>query len=194
MIAVIVRLGVSVRENRALLEQVRTDSLTGLSNRGRMQVDLKAECARATEEEPVCLLLFDLNGFKRYNDTLGHPAGDEFLVRLSRALEQAVGEDGTPYRIGGDEFCVLLRCERERFDEVAREAAIALTAKGPGFEVTSSWGAVEIPTEEAEPSPAMQLADVRMYAQKESRRTARADVDARPDTTEHSPTATASRR
>jgi diguanylate cyclase (GGDEF)-like protein len=172
MSAVIVRLAMSDRENKELLEQVRTDPLTGLANQGRMQVDLPARVARASEEEPLRLLLFDLNGFKHYNDTFGHPAGDELLARLGAALRDAVGEDGAAYRIGGDEFCVLLDCKRDRFEPVSRAAAQALTANGPGFAVSSSWGAVEIPTEEAEASTALQLADTRMYAQKESRRLA----------------------
>jgi two-component system cell cycle response regulator len=176
MIAVIVRLAMSDRENKALLEQVRTDPLTGLDNRGRLQMDLAARFGRASEEKPLSLLLFDLNGFKHYNDTFGHPAGDELLVRLGAALRDAVGEDGTAYRIGGDEFCVLLTCPRERFEAVTRAATLALTATGPGFDVSSSWGAVDVPGEESEPAAAMQLADVRMYAQKESRRLAHDDV------------------
>jgi two-component system, cell cycle response regulator len=182
MTAVVARLWMSDRENRELLEQVRTDPLTGLANRGRLQVDLPARFAEASESRPLSLLLFDLNGFKHYNDTFGHPAGDELLVRLGRALGNAVGEDGTAYRIGGDEFCVLLHCDRERFDAVSRAAAHALTAAGPGYAVSSSWGIVEVPTEEAEPDAAMQLADVRMYAQKESRRVAQLEDEpvARP--------------
>jgi diguanylate cyclase (GGDEF)-like protein len=176
MTAVIVRLAMSDRENKALLEQVRTDALTGLANQGRMQVDLPIRVSRASAENPLMLLLFDLNGFKHYNDTFGHPAGDELLTKLGGSLREAVGEDGTAYRIGGDEFCVLLTCERRRFDEVSRAAAQALTATGPGYAVSSSWGAVEIPTEETAPSAAMQLADTRMYAQKESRRLAQDDL------------------
>jgi two-component system cell cycle response regulator len=177
MTAVIVRLAMSDRENKALLEQVRTDPLTGLANRGRMQVDLPIRFATASDEHPIQLMLFDLNGFKHYNDTFGHPAGDELLVRLGGALRDAVGDDGTAYRIGGDEFCVLLTCQRERFDAASRAAAQALTESGPGFEVSSSWGVVEVPEEEREPSTALQLADVRMYAQKESRRLAHDDFD-----------------
>ncbi len=176
MTAVIVRLAMSDRENKKLLEQVRTDPLTGLANQGRMQMDLPVQVEQASEDHPVLLLLFDLNGFKHYNDTFGHPAGDELLARLGAALRDAVGEDGTAYRIGGDEFCVLLTCAQERFEAVSREATKALTAIGPGFEVSSAWGAVQIPAEESEPSTAMQLADVRMYAQKESRRLAHDDL------------------
>jgi two-component system, cell cycle response regulator len=175
MTAVIVRLAMSDRENKALLEQVRTDPLTGLANRGRMQVDLPAQFAGASEGNPLSLLLFDLNGFKHYNDTFGHPAGDELLVRLGGALRGAVEGDGIAYRIGGDEFCVLLTCPPERFDAKTRDAAKALTAAGPGFDVSSSWGVVKVPEEESEPSAALQLADVRMYAQKESRRIAHDD-------------------
>ncbi len=176
MTAVVVRLGMSDRENRELLEQVRTDALTGLGNQGRMQVDLPIRVAQASESKPISLLLFDLNGFKHYNDTFGHPAGDELLVRFGAALRDAVGDDGDAYRVGGDEFCVLLNCDRHRFDDVSKAAAQALTATGPGFAVSSAWGAVQVPTEEAEASAAMQLADTRMYAQKESRRLAHAEL------------------
>jgi hypothetical protein len=54
------------------------------------------------------LLLFDLNGFKAYNDAFGHPAGDALLIRLATALEAAMAEHGgCAYRLGGDEFCIL---------------------------------------------------------------------------------------
>ena len=176
MTAVIVRLAMSDRENKTLLEQVRTDLLTGLGNRGRMQVDLPVRFAEASAAQPISLLLFDLNGFKHFNDTFGHPAGDELLTRLGGQLRDALGGDGAAYRIGGDEFCVLLTCPRERFDAMTREAAKALTATGPGFEVSSSWGAVVVPDEESKQSATLQLADVRMYAQKESRRLAKDDL------------------
>jgi len=176
MTAVIARLAMSDKENKDLLEQVRTDWLTGLSNRGRMQVDLDEECRRASDQRPARLYLFDLNGFKRYNDTFGHPAGDELLARLGLALREAVGKDGTVYRIGGDEFCVLLNCPKERFDTAARRVAEALTTSERGVEVSASWGGATIPGEASDPSSVLQLADVRMYAQKESRRTVARDA------------------
>jgi two-component system, cell cycle response regulator len=175
MTAVIMRLAMSDRENKALLEQVRTDPLTGLANQGRMQVDLPIAVDRASAENPMLLLLFDLNGFKHYNDTFGHPAGDELLRKLGGQLSDAVGEDGVAYRVGGDEFCVLLSGSPERFEAVSRAASGALAFTGPGFDVSSAWGSVRVPEEESEASAAMQLADVRMYAQKESRRLARSE-------------------
>jgi diguanylate cyclase (GGDEF)-like protein len=172
MIAVIIRLAMSDRENRTLLARVQTDPLTGLANRGRMQVDLEHLCTHATGKQPASLLFLDLNGFKRFNDTLGHPAGDELLIVLGRALGEAIGDDGVAYRVGGDEFCVLLTCAEDRFDDVTRDAARALTASGKGFAISAAWGAAVIPREATTSSEALQLADVRMYAQKESRRVA----------------------
>jgi diguanylate cyclase (GGDEF)-like protein len=169
MVAVIARLGLSVRENKRLLEQVRTDHLTGLGNQGRLQVDLAARCLRAGEE-PLTLILLDLNGFKRYNDTFGHPAGDAMLERMGAQLLEVLGSDGDAYRIGGDEFAVLTTAADGRNGAVAKRTAEALTASGPGFELSAAWGTVTIPEEADAPAPAMQLADVRMYAQKESRR------------------------
>jgi len=175
MIAVIVRLAISVRENKRLLEQVRTDSLTGLGNQGRMQVDLASRCQRA-EDEPLALLLLDLNGFKRYNDTFGHPAGDEVLTRLGRRLREAIGTDGSAYRMGGDEFAVLITSTEAPRDEIVKRTAEALTESGKGYELDAAWGAVSIPSEADTPLAAMRLADVRMYAQKESRRLAPGDA------------------
>jgi two-component system cell cycle response regulator len=174
MIAVIARLGISVRENKLLLEQVRTDQLTGLGNQGRLQVDLATRCGNA-QEAPVTLVLLDLNGFKRFNDTFGHPAGDAMLARLGGQLSRATGADDSAYRIGGDEFAVLIASEDGSHGEITKRAAEALTASGPSFELSAAWGAVAIPAEAGVPAAAMQLADVRMYAQKESRRIAHDD-------------------
>ena len=118
MVAIIVRLAISDRENRRLLEQVRTDPLTGLASRGALQIDLEGICAKATEKEPISILLFDLNGFKSYNDTCGHPAGDELLAELGGRLNAVVAGAGTAYRIGGDEFCVVLSGDGETLDEL----------------------------------------------------------------------------
>ncbi|MGB7588752.1 MAG: GGDEF domain-containing protein [Solirubrobacterales bacterium] len=170
VLAIIVRLAVSVRENKSLLMQVRTDSLTGLGNRGKMELDLEARFSHAGAGLPTALILFDLNGFKHYNDTFGHPAGDALLERLGRNLREALGEDGAAYRIGGDEFCVMLTCAEERFNDATRAAAEALRAEDRGVRVASSWGVAVMPHEASDPSAALQLADVRMYAQKEARR------------------------
>ncbi len=175
LVAVLARLALSVRENKRLLEQVRTDSLTGLGNQGRMQMDLEQRCALA-ETDPLTLVLFDLNGFKRYNDTFGHMAGNEMLAQLGARLGAAVADEGAAYRIGGDEFAVLLDSAPDRLEATTKRTAEALSARGPRFEVGASWGSAAIPAEADSPAAAMELADVRMYAQKESRRIARDDA------------------
>jgi two-component system cell cycle response regulator len=170
MSAVVLRLAMSDKENKTLLDQVQTDPLTGLGNRGRMQVDLERLCEIATEDSPAALIFLDLNGFKHLNDTLGHAAGDETLARLGGRLRDAVAEDGTAYRIGGDEFCVLLTCAESRFEEATKQTAEALTESGRGYAIGASWGVAMLPSEADTPSSVLQLADVRMYARKESRR------------------------
>ncbi len=171
MLAVIGRLALSLRENKRLLEQVRIDQLTGLGSQGQLHVDLANRCARA-DEEPFAVMLLDLNGFKRYNDTFGHPAGDAMLARLGGQLGRAAAPEGIGYRIGGDEFVVLVDGDGDTRDAVAKRAAEALTAQGDDFELSAAWGLAAVPTEANAPAAAMQLADVRMYAQKESRRLA----------------------
>ena len=171
MLAVIARLALSLRENKRLLDQVRTDQLTGLGSQGRLQVDLAARCARAGED-PFTVMLLDLNGFKRYNDTFGHPAGDAILARLGGQLQRAVAPDGSSYRVGGDEFVVLIDGACSGRDAVVKCAAEAMTASGKGFDLSAAWGLAAVPAEADAPAAAMQLADVRMYAQKESRRLA----------------------
>ncbi|HST69438.1 MAG TPA: GGDEF domain-containing protein [Solirubrobacterales bacterium] len=181
MLAVIGRLALSLRENKRLLEQVQTDRLTGLGSQARLQVDLEAR--EQSPSEPMTVILLDLNGFKRYNDTFGHPAGDKMLSMLGKRLGAALkpGATGYPaatgYRLGGDEFLVvveggLIDLGSEERDAIAVRAAEALTSNGRGFELGAAWGIASIPEEADSPAEAMRLADVRMYAQKESRRVA----------------------
>jgi HD-GYP domain-containing protein (c-di-GMP phosphodiesterase class II) len=108
-------------------------------------------------------VLFDLNGFKTYNDTFGHPAGDALLSRLAAKLAVAVMPDGTAYRMGGDEFCVLLP---SREPDLQRVAA-ALCEAGEGFDVTSAYGAALVPDDATTVSTALTVADERLYAHKE---------------------------
>jgi HD-GYP domain-containing protein (c-di-GMP phosphodiesterase class II) len=97
-------------------------------------------------------------------------AGDTLLALLGHRLEVAVADAGHAYRPGGDEFCVLLQCDRREAEARIAAAASALAAHGDGFSVTASFGRVWIPSEAHTPSLALRLADDRMYAQKGSRR------------------------
>jgi two-component system, cell cycle response regulator len=150
--------------------EARTDSLTGLRNRRSLLADLEVQLDLASPSAPRALLLFDLDGFKEYNDAFGHPAGDGLLVRLAARLADAVGDSGSAYRLGGDEFCVLSVPGREGVDPVLKACAAALNEHGEGFEVTSSFGCVLMPDEATTATQALQLADRRMYARKGERR------------------------
>jgi two-component system cell cycle response regulator len=116
-------------------------------------------------------MLFDLNGFKGYNDTFGHPAGDALLIRLATALDAAMTEQGgSAYRLGGDEFCVLAAVDPDNTTPIVAAASEALSEHGGGFSITASYGAILLPQDSQDVSEAMRLVDVRMYAQKTSAR------------------------
>jgi diguanylate cyclase (GGDEF)-like protein len=143
-----------------------TDELTGLGNRRKLVSDLERQAAEATAEDPLLLGLFDLDGFKAYNDTFGHQSGDALLKRLGVRLAAAVAPSATAYRMGGDEFCILARTAGVNRDMLLAAAGEALAETGEGFGVGASHGSVLLPEEAADPSTALRLADARMYARK----------------------------
>jgi diguanylate cyclase (GGDEF)-like protein len=176
MAAVVARLVLSLRESqgevRTSVRESRTDALTALANRRALMGDLK----RAIESRPATgslrlLVLFDLDGFKLYNDTFGHPAGDALLCRLGERLQRFTVGKGRAYRLGGDEFCLLAECTAAEVDGIVAGAVAALSERGEGFAITASQGSVLLPSEAGGVEAAMQLADRRMYANKVSERT-----------------------
>ena len=91
-----------------LADSARTDALTGLRNRRAFEETLQVELERAARSgDPVALLLADLDHFKAINDEFGHPAGDEVLRAVARALEGCVRRVDVAFRIGGEEFAVI---------------------------------------------------------------------------------------
>jgi diguanylate cyclase (GGDEF)-like protein len=161
--------------HQLLREQAMTDSLTRLGNRRKLAADLERGLTRAGDSEPLVLMVFDLDGFKSYNDTFGHQAGDAVLARLAGKLTTAVAGHGDAYRLGGDEFCALLRVPPEELDAVVTAATEALQESGENFAVGASYGAVLMPQEAKTPDYALQLADQRMYSRKRGRASGAAD-------------------
>lgn len=101
-----------ITEEKILADQTRYlaefDVMTGLANRGQFQSKLAEWTARcAGHPAPGALLLLDLDGFKKINDTFGHVVGDECLKQVARRLEAACCGAELVSRIGGDEFAVL---------------------------------------------------------------------------------------
>jgi diguanylate cyclase (GGDEF)-like protein len=167
---VVIRMGLIFSENLQLVARSRrealTDALTGLGNRRGLLLDLDDAVRSASVTDPWALLLFDLNGFKRYNDTFGHPVGDALLARLGGRLQVTVGGADGAYRLGGDEFCVLVRLGERRLEALVDATVAALTEHGERFEITTAVGTIMLPFEAQGSSEALQLADQRLYEDK----------------------------
>ena len=147
--------------------QALTDDLTQLGNRRLLVEDLDRMSAVATPDAPMALVLFDLNGFKHYNDTFGHLEGDRLLAALARRLEHAVSGRGTAYRLGGDEFCALVAGDPRELDEILPELEAALGEAHDAGTVGCSYGVALLPHEARTSSAALALADRRMYERKD---------------------------
>jgi diguanylate cyclase (GGDEF)-like protein/PAS domain S-box-containing protein len=92
-----------------LRQLAMTDELTSLPNRRRWSEELNRDLARARRyQKPVVVAMLDLDGFKAYNDTNGHPAGDELLRDVGRKWAEAVRATDLLARVGGDEFSITL--------------------------------------------------------------------------------------
>ncbi len=163
-------------ENGRLLARTRfeasTDQLTGLGNRRQLIDDFSDFLDSDLQPKGrLALALFDLDGFKAYNDRFGHTAGDALLTRLGERLRDAAFEHGhsRAYRIGGDEFVVLLRPEESHLAVVVQLAESALSERGEGFTISCSFGIAMLPDEAQTLDSALALADTRMYATKNAR-------------------------
>ena len=134
--------------NRELHEYSYTDSLTGIGNRRQFDLDFDQTWQVAeTTEAPVCLILMDVDHFKEYNDTYGHPQGDEVLKSLALVLLNVCEEQkvrGRPMRIGGEEFALLLKGDLDLAIDIAetiRESVRKMKIdRGEEHTVTASFG------------------------------------------------------
>jgi two-component system cell cycle response regulator len=172
IIAVIARMAITFAENMKMIadsrDEARTDVLTGLGNRRRLFDDLNAALKDANVD--LVLVLYDLNGFKVYNDSFGHLAGDTLLARLGANLGQFVTGRGRAYRMGGDEFCIVVDNNDAESGLVIAGAARALAEHGEGFTISAAFGSVLLPDETREAQEALRLADQRMYLHKQGTR------------------------
>lgn len=145
---------------RAHLDSVEeaafTDHLTGAANRRRFEQQLYRELERtARYGHPFCLLLMDIDDFKKINDEFGHEAGDKVIQRMAQILQEGIRTPDLAARIGGDEFALLLvETNASRGFEVAdrlRQTIKATDFPTVGFEtirITVSFGIVESPADE----------------------------------------------
>ncbi|WP_264321891.1 GGDEF domain-containing response regulator [Zarconia navalis] len=163
--------------NQQLENLARFDSLTQLLNRRGFDERLEREWRRcARERVPLALLLIDIDYFKLYNDTYGHPAGDLCLRQVSDTLRRSIKRPGDVVaRYGGEEFTVLLPkttlegsvCVAQRIQQAVRNQAIAHSGSPAESCLTLSCGvASQIPDSSQLPTTLIDDADRALYAAK----------------------------
>jgi diguanylate cyclase (GGDEF)-like protein len=167
-----------LRESQRQLELIAyNDPLTGLPNRRLFEDDLKHRVALAVREgAPFTLLLVDLDGFKKINDTLGHDAGDALLVTIALRLKRALREADRVARLGGDEFAVLLSQTSELASvelvcrRILSSMAEPISFKDSVMRVTASIGSAQCPSQGSSPDSLYKAADTALYDAKRSGR------------------------
>lgn len=161
--------------NEKLQEQARTDELTGLFNYRHFQERLEEEVYKAVRyEQPVTLLMVDIDRFKRYNDTLGHPAGDEIIRSVGHLIRDTMRSIDFVARYGGDEYVVILAQTDKDSGVVAAEKLREIISKEylnfhrDVFEkgLTVSIGTASLPTHAITPAELNSRADQALYRAK----------------------------
>jgi diguanylate cyclase (GGDEF)-like protein len=164
--------------NSRLEELAFRDGLTNLYNHRYFQEILSSEMARAKRyNDSLCLILFDIDFFKKVNDTHGHPAGDQVLINLAQAISKAVRPCDIVARYGGEEFAVILPQTSETglkvFAERLRRCAASLTTvfkKGPVTITISCGGAHFSPTDKVTEQEFISTVDRALFLSKNNGR------------------------
>lgn len=163
-----------VKESQRRMEQLAYfDTLTGLANRAFFRMQLKKSLALAARGHySFALFYFDLDEFKRINDTLGHDAGDQLLLEVSSRLQKRLRAEDTIARLGGDEFAVLL----SGIDSREKAADVALTIQDALNQpirlgsneviISASIGITMAPCDSPEEDVLLKHADLAMYEAK----------------------------
>lgn len=156
----------AARSRELIHTEAYADALTGLAN--RRALDERLEAAAGT----VLVLMVDVDRFKLVNDVHGHQAGDVALRSIARTIDEAVGERGTAYRYGGEEFAIVLDsgdsaalgCVSERVRAAVEAAAIEVddTVLNLTVSIGTAWG--------DDPTDAIARADIALYEAKRSGR------------------------
>jgi diguanylate cyclase len=150
------------------------DELTGLPNRRSFEDRLSSALDRSRRRNTnVALLMLDLNGFKKINDTMGHCAGDQVLQEVAKNLLEHVHSFETLARLGGDEFTMIASDVREDqslerlLDDVRRAVERPLMVDGHRMVVTASLGVAVFPDDAPDAARLLRVADQRMYLLKQ---------------------------
>ncbi len=155
----------------AVVTRADHDALTGLRNHGAFQRELGGRISRA---EAFSLLMLDLDAFKDYNDSRGHPAGDALLEQIAQAMTETVRDGDHVFRYGGDEFAILApRVDEAGAREIADRVrgAVASLTDTVGPPVTVSVGVATYPEHGATKDDLVAAADRALYLAKPATRT-----------------------
>jgi diguanylate cyclase (GGDEF)-like protein len=174
----------SARLHEIIEERSQMDALTRLFNRRRLEEDLDAECKRFTRYgNPLSLVMLDVDHFKAFNDSHGHPQADTALQEFAEVIAGCLRTTDTAYRYGGEEFCILLRetsaqdamhfAERVRQRIEKRFASVGTTG------ITASFGVAVFSADTPTPRALVEAADAAMYESKRAGRN-RVVLSARP--------------
>jgi diguanylate cyclase (GGDEF)-like protein len=156
---------------RKLKHQAQTDGLTGLPNRQAFAERAVSALAHAARyDEPISVVMIDIDHFKQINDSHGHAAGDTALQTMARGLHACVRADDLICRYGGEEFCVLLSRagvpDAVRFDERLRAWLAAQAARPGGETIGYSAGVASRRSKDTSVDELMQRADAALYQAK----------------------------
>lgn len=155
-----------------LVQLAHFDQITGLANRASLMSDLRACSNEAPLFAAICM--FDLDGFKRINDTRGHSIGDFVLQEIADRVRDVVGSAGRFYRLGGDEFVLVLpNCRdplnaTEVINGMLKRIAEPIEGNGKPLFVTGSCGLTFVPAEGAPAEELLAQADLALYEAKRS--------------------------
>jgi diguanylate cyclase (GGDEF)-like protein len=150
------------------------DHLTGLPNRRSFEDHLNAaltHCRRANDH--LALLILDLNGFKKINDTLGHQAGDQILCGVAKNLREDLPACNTLARLGGDEFTLIApdikddRALDQLLSTIQSSVQRPILIEGQAFSMTACFGLAIYPEDSEDATRLLRIADMRMYALKQ---------------------------
>lgn len=162
-------------QNQQLQQQIRTDALTGVSNRAAFDERLAGELERARRTNcPLALCLLDIDHFKKFNDTYGHQVGDQVLQSFARTLDETIRKMDLVARYGGEEFAVIApECNPSKASSLAerlREAVqdMEIEVAGQKLKVTASIGVAlaQWPDFERSVADLIKTADAKLYEAK----------------------------
>lgn len=154
---------------KSLKEQARHDGLTGLLNQRSFYSELRRELSRGQRRNhSTVLIYFDLDGFKKLNDSQGHKRGDEILVAVAEAMRRSVRESEIGARYGGDEFCIILpESSIDEAQQVCQRLAGAIKELTEGSGISCSMGiAISSPENSYDADSLVKIADAAMYEAK----------------------------